>query len=984
MQNPILSRAIRSALVAGAIGATALPLSAQAADSAAPRQLGQVTVVGSHIKRTDIETAQATLRIDRQTIENSGLGSIEQILQRVSSNGGTLNLFNNQAGNSQFTGGGEANINLRYLGTNRTLILVNGHRWITGLDGSVDLHTIPLSVVDHIEILMNGASAIYGSDAIAGVVNIVTLKNFNGAKASAYYGKYNQSGSWDGTQQKYNFVIGRTGDKYGTYLATSYVQQDPIHAGDRPYATRLFPGRGSSGTPRGRFVFIPAKGSAVAKSGLCPVSEFENFSAPLCNLTVKPGTDGSELSDYKQFTTADRFNFNPYNYLLTPQQRFSFFARGHYDFTPNVSFFSELLYTNRQSDQQGAATPLFFATSSLQMSIPADQRYNPFGFDLSTDHNVDLGYTYTGGDMEGEPVSSPNLQLLGRRMLERGPRSFTENVDTSLYHGGFNGNFMFGSRVWDWDATYTYSRTTEIDINHARFSIPLLTQALGGPAVCTNDCVPLNLFGGQGADGNGSITQQQLDYVGYVEQDTTINNLRIYHVGLSSSDVADLPAGPLGVAVGYQYREHDGLFRPGAIATKGNNSFSPGIRLNPTHGRISVDSFYGELSVPILANLPGVRSLDLDLAARRSDYSTFGSNTTESAGLKYEPFHDLLLRATWASAFRAPSLNELYAGKKNFSAGVTDPCSNYENSGVGAKVVAACKAAGVPGSYTQPNAQINIVQGGNPNLGPETSISRTVGFVYSPSQLPGFSVNADYYKIELDNTIQPRGGQAIVDACYKVGSPSACARIDRATFGSIQTLNDTQTNLGGTLTEGFDYGFAYNWHAGAAGDFRFSLNGSHINTFKTFVDDPTGGTITTEFAGQNLDGEPPMPADRARLGVDWNYGNWSVFYSLDYIGGLLTPCTDSFDGTPISLTSLGICSNPNLQNNSRSTNHIDAVLYHNVQVGYNFASLNTNVSFGVRNLFNKKPPSAGMNAFYATLYMDLVGRYPYLQVSTRF
>jgi outer membrane receptor protein involved in Fe transport len=1000
MNQQTLRAAVRSALAAGLIASAGLPAAAFAQTGENPANLGKVEVTGTRIKRTDIETAQPVTQISHQQIENTGLTSIGEILQQISSSGSTLNLLASYGGNSNFTGGGTTQVDLRYLGSKRTLVLVNGHRWVTGLDGTVDLNSIPLSIIDRIEVLQDGASAIYGSDAVAGVVNIITRKQFDGAKASAYVGEYTDGTHWDGRAQKYDVTLGAEGDHKGIYGDISYTKQGAIFTGDRDYSKypKPFPtaaariARGTAGTPQGRFQFIPPKSSPLAhNSALCPEASFGTFSAPYCDVTPKKGTNGQSIADFKPFTRADRYNYaqDHIEQLLTPEQRLSGFLRAHYDFTPDVSFISEFLYNNRRSKQLIAAAPYGFAPNGIPVYIPTNQQYNPFGFPLSTSQPVDLGYTYTSGPNAGQPVAIPNFQSANRRLTEATHRYYEEEVNTYLFHGGFQGDFMLGDRSFSWDAGYIYSRVAEEDTNSGLVYNRAVVNALGDPHECAQhaDCVPLDLFGGQGVNGTGTITPDQLNYIEMTDQNRTTVDLRSAEANLSTSDLVDLPGGPLGLAVGYEYREQDGHFIPDSVEARGNDTDET---IPETQGSFNVNSVYGELNIPIVSQVPGFYSLSADAAARYSDYSTFGSTTNERLGVKWEPIHDLLLRATWSSAYRAPDINDLYAGNTFSDEDVSDPCSNYAHSGVSAAVVATCKADGVPSSYFQENAQIGTRVGGNANLKPETSISRTAGIVYNPHFVPGLSINGDYYKIELSNAIQPIGAQSLIDGCYVAQNAGDCARIHRINFGHIDYIDDSTTNIGGILTEGFDYGLRYRLNAGGYGTFNFLLAGTHITAYEQYLPGQKGGRQVDDLLGRERSGTAfplSVPQDKAHFGVTWNLGNWSANWTVYYISGLDENCSDELDGTKFSMLNTGVCSHPVDHDPKKSTNHLGAVTYHNVQVSYTFPGIHTTLTGGVRNLFNKEPPpdpKAFLDGFDTSQYMALIGMFPYARVSVSF
>jgi iron complex outermembrane receptor protein len=936
----LVSKAVRLALV-GVAGFSAQALAADdttatTTDQGNTAQLGKIEVTGSRIKRTEIEQAQPVTVVTAQQIKATGLPTIGAIVQKLTSTGASLSTMDNFGGNFQFTGGGQSTVDLRNLGATRVLVLVNGKRWTTGLDGTVDLNTIPASVIDHVEVLQDGASAIYGSDAIAGVVNIITVKNFNGREANAYMGLYNGDGHWDGKTQSYDFTVGSNNDNSGMVFNASYTNQEGVPSAHRNISKEPVIGLGNAGgssaIPNGRFVFVPPTSSS-----------WSAFCGGTCNLTIKNGATpgaGGKLSqgDFRPFVsggpTSDRFNYAPYNYVLTPEERFSTYLGGYTDLADNLTFKVDAMYSHRDSRQQAAPEPLFFASSSIAIDIPATQQYNPFGFDLDAAH-----------------PSSANLFLLGRRMVENGPRLYHEKGDSFHISTGFNGFFNAGGSEWDWDANYAFSKDTEIDVNDGHFDVSHLRLALGDAALCAQvaGCVQLNIFGGA-----GTVTQPMLDYIKYTAQNQFENNQRVYNLDLTNSGLFDMPGGSAGIAVGYEQLEHDGTFLPDSVAQNGYDSFNPGRPVLPTVGRETSQAEYAELDLPLMGGSPGVKLLDLDLAGRHTKYDVYGTSNTYRWGLKYQPNDEWLLRTSWSQGFRAPTIQDLFSAGTNFSANIVDPCDTPAASPV-------CAAQGIPAGYTQPNAQINTLEIGNSRLRPETSLSRTLGFVYSPNWMPGFNLNMDYYKIEVDSIIQPFSGQTILDNCYTptlaASDPAFCSLVTRTAFGAVQTLKDKVVNVGNVTTSGIDLDITYNFPSTAAGDFKLSYNDTHIKSY-----DLNG----QELAGVERGGSVfpfGVPKDKMRLALDWSAGSWSAQYALRFIRSMV----EENNGAPTGV-------------------HIGATTYHDVQASYEMDSLKTTFTFGVRNLWAKQPPSSTvqeLNNFDPTLY-DIPGRFVYGRISVKF
>jgi iron complex outermembrane receptor protein len=422
-----LAKAVRLALAlsagAGAAFATQ-PVHAQ--DEAKAEKLETIEVVGSRIKRTDVETSQPVFVLERQDLQRTGLTSIGDILQHIATNGATLNTTFNNGGT------GETRINLRDLGSQRTLVLVNGRRWVTGaslagVGGSVDLNTIPVSIVERVEVLKDGASSIYGSDAIAGVVNITTRQTYDGAEASGYLGE-NEEG--DGRIESYDFTIGANSEKANVVVNLSYVKQEPIFAGDREI----------SATPTAN---IPGNNSNVNASSSTPFGRFFIDGVP-GSLTFDPTTGG-----YKPYNgNVDGFNFAPDNYLQTPQERTALYVQARYNLTDSITFRTEALYNQRRSALQLAASPLTLgAAFGIPIAIEPGQEFNPF----------------TGV-----------LNRVQYRPTNEFPRLFASDVDTFHFGGGFEGQFGLFDRNWSWDANYSYSLNETNNVTNGLVNIPNL------------------------------------------------------------------------------------------------------------------------------------------------------------------------------------------------------------------------------------------------------------------------------------------------------------------------------------------------------------------------------------------------------------------------------------------------------------------------------------------------------------------------------
>jgi outer membrane receptor protein involved in Fe transport len=827
-------------------------------------------------------------------------------------------------------------------------VLVNGKRWSPGLGGSVDLNNIPSSIIERIEVLKDGASAVYGSDAVAGVVNVITKQDFEGLHASAYMGEFISEG--DQNKEQYDIGFGTSNDKGNVYFNVSYVEEEPTFAGDRAISDKPVFGTpdgfaGSSGTPQARFMYYGADGGFVNVNG-----DNNGGFVPWDNV-------------------ASRFNYAPFNYLSTPQERINVYSQGRYELTDNVTATATAFYNNRKSSQALAPTPLFFgaAFGDSGYTIGANNPFNPLGYELSTDI----------------PAGNPgHLFLVGRRMFEAGFRQFNQNVDQFQFNGGFEGVLELGDSEFYWDAGYTYADISQNSITDGLLNTDRVKAALGDGCVSDPTCVPLDLFNGSTNIGEGSITQEQIDYISFTAQDASGTSLESYQANITG-EVIELPAGFMAFAAGYEKRWQEGYDQPDALIAAGSTS---GNSRQPTEGSYSVEEVYLELAIPLVADVAFVEALDLELATRYSDYSNFGDTTNSKVGLKWRVNEDLIVRGTWSEAFRAPSLSELFLGNSDSFVTLQDPCNGGEAGNPNAP---GC--AGIPAGYQQPNPQIRTTVGGNADLQPEEAESFTYGFVYSPAQVEGLSITFDVFDIEVDNAVSTVGAQSILDACAETGT-QFCSLIERNSGGVVTELFNGLVNLGGQTTSGFDYNVAYNFET-EFGDFRLNWDGTYVDERTTIVIDPVSGeTIEENDAGRAFDRDV-IPRLRTNLSVTWAYEDWTANYLVRFIGHTTEECsfgtsTDA-DGNYLEDT---LCSDPgettfdddgNLVKDS--FNELEDMAYHDVSVGYAVTD-NLRLTLGVNNLWDTDPEvsfTTFANSFDPSMY-EIPGRFFYGRVNLEF
>ena len=909
-----------------------------------PSPSGDIVITGSRIRRDPLAQDSPITFVDQQDIAKTGLNSINDVLQRLPSSGGGLNgKFNNSGnlGNPPDGGGvgaGAAEIDLRYLGSRRTLVLVDSLRFVngasaSGVPGSVDLNAIPESMIERVEVLQDGASAIYGSDAIAGVVNIITKQKQDGFLASAQLGSYLDEG--DGFTQNYQLSWGNGGDgPLQIVIGGNYVKSAAVSSGDRaisrwpaPYGSSCFDGGCSGFLPNGRYA-----------GALFPGGD-ATLIAPVLNGTATP-------ADFRPFVSPDdRYNFAPFNYLQIPLERYGAFGNLHAEVTEDVNFTFKVLWNERKSKNKAAPLPFGIGQAAGitpvldATTVDATNPFNPFGVDLD----------------------SSNLDFILRRFVEGGPRRFSQQVDTYYGVASFDGKFGLFDHEWYWDVNGLFGQNIAKQRMLGNINSQKLGIALGPLATCnaTPGCVPFNLFGGA-----GSITQAMMDYVTFIQNDESEQSIWDFSANVSG-ELFDLPGGALGLATGVEYRKLSGSFDPDEVVSAG---FSSDIPAKPTRGHYSVKEAYAELNAPLFSGVPGVELLELNGAVRFSDYSTSGSTTTFKGGVNWKPFKDLRLRGSYAEGFRAPTIGELFGTQSRFDQTISDPCSNdstaAQNFINNATVRANCIAAGVPadGSYAQANPQISVIVGGNEALVPETSKSWVFGGVYSPSFLPRSSIEVNHYNIKIDGAIQTVAADVTVSNCVVNNDPAACALVTRAgSGGQLTQVSGFLVNIAGVKTKGWDVNLRFQTEQTSAGRFGFTWNNTLLKNYDVIVP-ITGGTQVISREGTEQ-GSPSQgfPKYKSIGIIDWDMADFGLSLTGRYIS--------------------------KLKENVTPANTLNSKFYTDIQGRWTPSWWDSRLGFavGVNNLFNTKAPgciTCDINNFDPTVY-DVPGRYYYARATVK-
>jgi iron complex outermembrane receptor protein len=922
--------------IAVAVTLAVSAMSAFAQSTTDATQLQRVEVTGSRIRAVDLATAQPVQVMSQEQIQKSGLVTVGDILNTLSA-AGNPDISKSQALASGLDVGGQY-LNMRNLGSERLLVLVDGKRWSQSINGLTDMSTVPSSMVDRIEILKDGASAVYGSDAIAGVVNIILKKTLEGGEASVYYGK-NEKG--DGTTKDFSLSFGTNSDKASIMFGLTHSEQGEVWAHDRELTSYTYgpnhPTDNLGGGPWGRIRQVGTAGNAVG------FDRYLNHTGSYDGVGV--GSDSrNQLNYHSPVTKNDQYNSTQDMHFLTPTQLSSIFTKGTVNLPMNMRFSTTAMYAQRTSENVVAGYPL---NSLSQVANPVyidkNSYYNPYG-------NQGAGIAAGAGQ-----------DLFFYRRTIEVPRN-TQNKNKTLHIDvALQGDFNLGSNAWNWGLGYNHSSVSGEIRSTGNVNLFALKRALGpsymgadgvvrcGTSVATTiaGCVPFNILGGPSAS-----TPEALAYVmhdGTGTYGSTVNSATADLAG----EIFQLPAGGVGVAVGAEHRQIRGYDRPDPLVTQALTTNLAGF---PTTGDYSVKEVYGELNVPILKGVPFAQLLSLNLASRYSDYSNFGDTTNSKASLMWKPISDLLVRGTWAEGFRAPSLGDTFGGGSQSFDTFLDPCdSQYGAARTNATIAQRCAAAGVPAGYRQKNqAGLAVTSGGaqtptafntgvgNQSLTPETATTKTAGIVYNPSYVSGLSVAVDYFDIEIKNRISSITTPYTLSQCYVEGVQAFCDNVVRDASGAISRLDRGNTNMGSMSTKGVDLELNYRLPRTSFGQFNLRSQSTYLDEY---VLQSTNISEKINYAGAY-----PYYRVRSNLTLDWTLGNWSATWGTRYLSPAKSSCWESDPEAPEE------CSDPGVYAKGYPTGYDrkGSQFFHDLSVGFK-TPWKGKIMVGINNIFDREP-----------------------------
>ncbi|WP_299773478.1 TonB-dependent receptor [uncultured Pseudoteredinibacter sp.] len=841
-------------------------------------------LTGSRLKRHDLNGSAPVDIISAPQIAELGVQSVGELLKFMPAVSG--NSTSTSIGNG---GDGTATVTLRGLPASNTLVLINGHRIAnSGFAGeAVDLNSISTDSIERIEILKGGGSAVYGSDAIAGVVNINLKKEYSGASFNQYYGQSSRGGL--GSLNS-NLTLGKDFDKGNALLILSHQQRDPIFSRDRELSAsadgRPFGGSDSrsSATPGGRFTL--SDGSVV--------------------------TYDKQLEDFRPATSEDLYNFAEQTSAVSESSQDAIYGFANWQLSDQIELAIDLAYTRSKAEATLASTPIFTAFSQEDATISKDNIYNPFGEDIS-----DARY----------------------RALEAGPR--LQNDDSKSYRSNLqlDGNWQ----QLNWSTQWNWSRNESSETLTGIFDGARLQRALGPSSQCQganiDGCVPLDLF-------SGNIPQDQIGYIRTQSSASGFTELNEFSATLSGN-LNISPAGTSQALGGLSYRTEKTKF----LSENSESFFVGGSVLGDTAGERQVKEAFFELFVPLAKPSKWVNMLDIEFAVRHSSFSDFGKNTSPKTGIRYRPNNDILFRASYAEGFRAPSLQELHAGRTASFLTLNDPCSNPDN------------IATLPGCQQTSDPSLNqflTLKKGNTELKAELADTSTIGFVWTPRAISKLFLSIDYFDISQRNVVDS-SAQFIINQNAQFAHFSDL--IERDSAGNIRQVIAPNLNIGRRNIGGLDIQLHYRTLPMLGGHVDLSLNAAHIYRYQEQISpEQSSENLAGTFRDEASEGNGALPKWKVSTGIRYKKSRWQLNYNIHYVSPVEEVLMDSQEFRKTA-----------------------SWLNQNLQFSYDF-SQKMRLSLGVDNIFDQSPPffdSAFLDNHDARTY-DIKGRFWYTRFNYHF
>ncbi len=997
-----------AAALAVATPAVSWAQTAQAAQASKPKpattaeeeekEVEALVVTGSRIKRSEFTSSAPIQVITAEQSSLEGLVDTTDILQQSTLASGSFQWNNQLTGYVTNGGPGGNSVSLRGLGEQRTLVLLNGRRagpaGVSGRVGPFDLNVIPSSLIERVEILKDGASSIYGSDAVAGVVNIITKTNLDGFEANVYGNKSFDGG---GDQYRINVAWGKTFERGYINGAVDYFELKALKRKDRddtacasdylfnPSTHQMVDYLGLNGKVKcynlpNAYVSDARPTATNVFGNLMPIA---NLPAGFVLPTAAQGNIGAGNTalpaGWARWGRAGypaTYPYAPYeselydnSTTISPVKRTTISLNGGYDITPNLEIYGEFLWNRRESEQIGAGQ-IFQSFAQLNTllgaanNLPASNPNNPFGFPVTT-------------------VSAYASNAY-------------QEVNYTRFLGGIRGSLdILGG--WDWDLYAQYSKSDATYNNGDRVYLDRLLALNSPGTACTNTPLGGNVSGFNCSALpagipwtstrvlNGQFTDAERAFLFFNEESNTTYEHK-YVEGSVSGNLFTLPAGPLGAAFGFQIRQEEIDDKPGPVALARNMAlFTSAGR---TAGSDRVKEVFTEFSIPVFKGLPGVESFDVNLSGRYSDYKSYGSSKTYKVGLNWQIDSSWRIRATQGTSFRAPALYEQYLGAQTGyqAQSVVDPCYDYGNSTTNtARMSANCLAQGIPNNKLGGSSVTVYSIGGAGVVGPESALARTVGVIWTPSFID-LSVAVDYFEFDVKDEVRQFGANNILRQCYDAPDfPTSpyCTLFQRdATTHDVLFVNNAYVNVARQVNRGIDLTTRYRH--------EFDFGTLTIDTQFTWqLQDTTRLLATASEIDDN--GSTTEPDFTGQINTRFDRGDWTVFWGVDMIGKTSDTEQQAADVFPFTRYA-------NLPGGINSSNcalptgycvyykqYAEFTAYHDVSVrrrmdDWTFAA-------GIQNVFDERPPAQSNGQFRlgtaALNLYDMVGRRAFISISKK-